>query len=61
MLTFPIGAQVSKVIKIGPSPVKLAVQGQYMPVHPDLFGQWNLQFSITPVIPKLLKGNLLGD
>jgi hypothetical protein len=30
-----------------------AVQGQYMPVHPDLFGQkWNLQFGITPVIPE---------
>jgi hypothetical protein len=27
-----------------------------------LFGQkWNLQFAITPVIPKLLKGNLFGD
>jgi hypothetical protein len=61
-LTFPIGAQLSKVIKIGPLPVKLAFQGQYMPVHPDVFGQkWNLQFAITPVIPKLVKGNLLGD
>jgi hypothetical protein len=26
-------------------PVKFQVQGQYMPVHPDVFGQkWNLQF-----------------
>jgi hypothetical protein len=62
MITFPIGLQISKVIKIGPLPVKLAVQPQYMPVHPDLFGQkWNLQFAITPVIPKLVKGNLFGD
>ena len=30
--TFPIGAQLSKVIKIGPLPVKLAFQGQYMPL-----------------------------
>ncbi len=61
MITFPVGLQVSKVIKIGPLPVKLAVQGQYMPVHPDVFGQkWNLQFSITPVIPKLIKGPLFG-
>jgi hypothetical protein len=61
-ITFPIGSQISKVIKIGRLPVKLAVQPQYMPVHPDLFGQkWNLQFAITPVIPKLVKGNLLGD
>src|ERR1700730_10658350 len=57
-----VGLQISKVIKIGPLPVKLAVQPQYMPVHPDLFGQkWNLQFAITPVIPKLIKGNLLED
>jgi hypothetical protein len=61
-VTFPIGLNVSKVIKIGPLPVKLAVQGQYMPVHPDVFGQkWNLQFVITPVIPKLIKGNLFGS
>jgi hypothetical protein len=62
MITFPVGLNVSKVIKIGPLPVKLQVQGQYMPVHPDVFGQkWNLQFAITPVIPKLIKGNLFGD
>ena len=61
-VTFPIGLNVSKVIKIGPLPVKLAVQGQYMPVHPDVFGQkWNLQFAITPVIPKLIKANIFGD
>jgi hypothetical protein len=61
-ITFPIGLQISKVIKIGPLPVKLAVQPQYMPVHPDVFGQkWNLQFAITPVIPKLIKGNIFGD
>ncbi len=61
-ITFPIGLQISKVIKIGLLPVKLAVQGQYMPVHPDVFGQkWNLQFAVTPVIPKLIKGNVFGD
>ena len=59
-VTFPIGLSVSKVIKIGPLPVKLAVQPQYMPVRPDAFGQkWNLQFSVTPVIPKLIEGNIL--
>jgi hypothetical protein len=62
MVTFPVGLNLSKVIKIGPLPVRFAVQGQYMPVHPDAFGQkWNLQFSVTPVIPKLVKGNLFGD
>ena len=30
-----------------------------MPVHPDVLGQkWDIQFSVTPVIPKLIKGNL---
>ena len=62
MITFPIGLNVSKVVKIGPLPVKFAVQGQYMLVHPDVFGQkWNLQFGVTPVIPKLIKGNILED
>jgi hypothetical protein len=42
--------------------VKFQVQGQYMPVNPSVFGQrWNIQVSITPVIPKLIKGNLFGD
>jgi hypothetical protein len=30
-----------------------------MPVNPSEFGQrWNIQIAITPVIPKLIKGNL---
>ena len=62
MVTFPIGLSISKVVKIGPLPVKFGVQGQYMPVHPDVFGQkWDLQFSVTPVIPKLIKGSVLDD
>ena len=61
-VTFPVGLNISKVVWLGPFPVKLQVQGQYMPVHPNVFGQkWNLQFAITPVIPKLIKGNLFGD
>lgn len=61
-VTFPIGLNVAKVQKIGPLPVKFQVQGQYMPVNPSVFGQrWNIQVSITPVIPKLIKGNLFGD
>jgi hypothetical protein len=60
-VTFPVGLNVSKVVRIGILPVKFQVQGQYMPVHPDVFGQkWNLQFAITPVIPKLVKENLFG-
>jgi hypothetical protein len=60
MVTFPIGLSVSKVQKFGRLPIKFQVQGQYMPVSPDVFGQcWDLQFQITPVIPKLIKGDLL--
>jgi hypothetical protein len=60
-VTFPVGLNVSKVVRIGILPVKFQVQGQYMPVHPDVFGQkWNLQFAITPVIPKLVKEHLFG-
>ena len=58
--TVPIGVAVSKVVKLGPLPVKFQIAGQWMPVHPTNFGQvWNLQFSATPVLPKLIKGNLL--
>jgi hypothetical protein len=61
-VTFPLGLNVSKVVWVGPLPVKFQVQGQYMPVHPEVAGQnWNLQFAITPVIPKLIKGNLFAD
>ena len=43
-------------------PDRNVVNLQNIPVHPDAFGQkWNLQFSVTPVIPKLVKGNLFGD
>ena len=60
MLTFPIGLSVSKVIKLGRLPIRIAVQPQYMPVHPDAFGQkWNIQVTVAPVIPKLVKGNVL--
>ena len=42
-VTFPIGVDVSKVQKFGWLPVKFAIQGQYMPVSPELFGQrWNI-------------------
>ncbi len=62
MLTFPLGASIAKVRKIGILPVRFAVQGMYMPIHPDQFGQtWQLQFIVAPVIPKLIKGNIFGD
>ena len=62
MVTFPIGLSLSKVQRLGRLPVRFALQGQYMPVHPDAFGQkWNLQVTVAPVIPKLIRGNVLGD
>jgi hypothetical protein len=57
--TVPIGLGVSKIFKLGRLPVKVALAGQYMPIHPDTFGQkWNIQLTVTPVIPKLIERNL---
>ncbi len=57
--TVPLGLNVGKVFKFGILPVKISVAGQYMPIHPDTFGQkWNIQVQFTPVIPKLIKGAL---
>jgi hypothetical protein len=57
--TVPIGLSIGKVTKLGRLPVKLELSVQYMPVHPRISGQeWNVQVSITPVIPKLIKGVL---
>jgi hypothetical protein len=57
--TVPIGLGLGKVVKLGRLPVKIQLAVQYMPVHPRISGQeWNVQLSITPVIPKLIKGVL---
>ena len=57
--TVPVGLGLAKVVKLGRLPVKLQLSVQYMPVHPRISGQeWNVQVSITPVIPKLIKGVL---
>jgi hypothetical protein len=57
--TVPVGVGVGKVVKLGPLPVKLQLALQYMPVRPRNSGQeWNVQLSVTPVLPKLIKGNL---
>ena len=61
-LTFPVGLGVGKVVKLGPLPVKFALELQYMPIHPGEFGQnWNVQLKISPVLPKLIKGSLFGE
>ena len=57
--TVPLGIGISKVEKLGGLPVKFALAVQYMPIHPDDFGQkWNVQVVIAPMIPKLIKGSL---
>src|SRR5262245_25732651 len=54
--TVPIGVEIGKVLKLGKLPVEITLAGQYMPVHPENVGQeWNIQVSLTPVIPKLIK------
>jgi len=58
--TVPIGVAVSKVQRLGKVPVKFAVGVQWMAVQPDRYGQkWDVQLLITPVIPKLIRGNLV--
>ena len=57
--TVPLGIGIGKVLKLGPLPVKIGLGVQYMVHHPDNFGQrWNIQLSVTPVIPNLIKGTL---
>ena len=57
--TVPLGVAVGKVQKFGKLPIKIQLAVQYMVARPDTFGQkWNFQLSFTPVLPKLIKGNL---
>jgi hypothetical protein len=58
--TVPIGVSVAKVVKLGKLPVRFALGVQWMAVQPDLYGQkWNFQLTIAPVLPKLIRGNLV--
>ena len=57
--TVPIGAQLGKVVRLGPLPVKFALNVQWMPVHPQNFGQvWSAGLFVQAVRPKLLRGYL---
>jgi hypothetical protein len=58
--TVPIGLSVAKVLKLGRLPVRFAFGVQWMAVQPDREGQkWNFQLVIAPVLPKLIRGNLI--
>jgi hypothetical protein len=57
-VTFPIGIGVGKTFRINPGlpPISTALEFQYMPVHPDEFGQrFNIRFVFKPVLPNLVK------
>ena len=57
--TIPLGLQVGKVVRLGSTHVKVSLGGQWMPVHPDHFGQvWNAQLVIQVKRPKLVRGTL---
>jgi hypothetical protein len=57
--TVPIGLQVSKVVILGPVPVKFALGAQWMPLHSANFGEvWNVQLFIQALRPKFLRGYL---
>src|SRR5262245_18087112 len=57
--TIPVGLQVGKVVRFGSTHVKVALAGQWMPIHPVHFGQvWNAQLVIQVLRPKLVDGTL---
>jgi hypothetical protein len=57
--TVPLGIAIGKVQKFGELPMKIQLGVQYMVARPDEFGQkWNFQLVLTPILPKLIKGNL---
>ncbi len=60
-VTFPIGLGVGKLVKLGKLPVKLTFEVDYAVVHPDDIGQrWNLRIQVIPVLPALVKRQLIG-
>jgi hypothetical protein len=55
-LTLPVGLGMGKLFKIGGLPIKFILEGQYAVISPDDFGQeWNIRFTVTPVLPSLIK------
>jgi hypothetical protein len=57
--TVPLGIAVGKVHRFGKLPIRIQLATQYMVASPDTFGQrWNFQLTISPVLPKLVQGNL---
>lgn len=61
-VTFPLGIGVGRTFRIHPGlpPISTALEFQWMPVHPDDFGQrFNIRFTFKPVLPNLVKKPIL--
>jgi hypothetical protein len=53
--TIPLQMQVSKTVKFGKTPVKLALEANYYIEKADSLGQeWMIGFNITPVVPNVV-------
>jgi len=51
-LAFPVGLGGDTMIKIGPLPVKIGLEGYYYVEKPDNFGpEWQIRFLFVPIIP----------
>lgn len=56
----PIGLGVQKLVRFGELPFRFTFEVQHFVVHTDDFGpRWQIRFAITPVIPTLVRRNLL--
>lgn len=50
-LTFPIGLGISKMTRVGSTPVRFRIEVQYSVVRPETYDtQWNFHFQAVPVI-----------
>jgi hypothetical protein len=57
----PVGLGVSKTIRIGRTPIKFQLAGEYSVVNQDAFGQrFQFKLNVIPVIPSLVKHPVFG-
>jgi hypothetical protein len=55
--TIPLNLTVSRTVKLGHTPVKLALDCNYYLEQADALGQkWMIGFNITPVVPNVVAG-----
>lgn len=56
-VNLPLGLGITKTVRLGKLPMKIQLAGTYSVIHEDTFGErWNIQLTLTPVIPSLIKG-----